>query len=352
MQNHLYLRPMGFLAGSTAARSVEAGKAGFVAGGPLAFSLVEVIEGRRGSASRRSVSYETIAATTEPEVKAALKCICSKRARIAGVSFERTRIMGVVNVTPDSFSDGGLHDTHEAAIAHAARLIAQGADIIDIGGESTRPGADPVEAKDEAARILPVIKGLRGVKAALSADTRKSMVMAQAAEAGAHIINDISALSHDPESLSVAADTGLPVILMHAQGDPKTMQDDPAYGDVVLEVYDILKARIALCEEAGISRDRIIADPGIGFGKTFEHNLNLLQSISLFHGLGVPVMAGVSRKKFIGTLTGEAEPARRVSGSLGGALAAVSQGVQLLRVHDVKDTVHALAVWQASTMGV
>jgi len=351
MQNHLYLRPTGFLAASASARAIEVGKAGPVAGGPLAFSLVEVIEGRAGSASRKCVCYEAIAASNEPVVKAALRCISSKRAPIAGLSFERPRIMGVVNVTPDSFSDGGLHDTREAAIAHATRLIAQGADIIDIGGESTRPGADPVEAKCEAARILPVIKGLKGVKAALSADTRNGTVMAQAAEAGAHIINDISALSHDPASLSVVVNTGLPVILMHARGDPKTMQDDPVYENVVLEVYDALQARIDFCTGSGISRSRIIADPGIGFGKTFGHNLALLQSIGLFHGLGVPVMVGVSRKKFIGTLTGETEPARRVSGSLGGAMATVAQGVQLLRVHDVKDTVQALAVWQASTLG-
>ncbi|MDH3581063.1 MAG: dihydropteroate synthase [Hyphomicrobiales bacterium] len=351
MPDGVYLRPTGLLHGQTARVATAHGKAGWLAGGPLAFSLCEVIEGEPGRAKRRIAAYGELAAARERAITVALERITHARDPLAGLSLDRPRIMGVVNVTPDSFSDGGLHNTTEAAIAHGAALAAQGADILDIGGESTRPGSDAIDAAREATRILPVIEGLQGVGAVISADSRKSDVMRRAAETGAHILNDVSALTFDEESLSVAVACGLPVVLMHAQGDPKTMQDSPAYEDVVLEVFDFLEMRIGMCEAAGLSRARIIVDPGIGFGKTLEHNLALLEAISLFHSLGTAILVGVSRKRFIGTLTGEDEPRKRLAGSLAAGLAAVAQGVQILRVHDVRETVNAVAVWRAATNG-
>jgi dihydropteroate synthase len=253
--------------------------------------------------------------------------------------------MGIVNVTPNSFSDGGRYLDSGAAIAHALQLESEGADILDIGGESTRPGAQQVDTEEECRRVLPVIAAIASrARIPVSIDTRKAGVMLRAADAGARIINDVSALTHDPGSLAAAAKTGLPVILMHAQGDPRTMQDDPRYDDVVLDVYDWLEARIAVCEQAGIPRERLIVDPGIGFGKTLAHNLSLLAGLSTFHGLGCPVLLGASRKTFIGKLLG-VPPGERLPGSLAAALIGADQGVQIVRVHDVAATRQALAVW-------
>ena len=248
----------------------------------------------------------------------------------------------------DSFSDGGRHLAPDAAIAHALQLEAEGADILDIGGESTRPGANPVDLEEEWRRVRPVIDALaKRARVPLSIDTRNADVMRRAAQAGARLINDVSALTHDPNSVGVAAETGLPVVLMHAQGAPRTMQHHPRYADVVLDVYDMLKARIEDCERAGIPRERLIVDPGIGFGKTLAHNLSLLGALSLFHGLGCAVMLGASRKSFIGKLTG-ADAGSRLPGSLAAALLGAAQGVQILRVHDVAATRQALAVWEGA----
>ncbi len=280
------------------------------------------------------------------------------RPAIAGLTLDRPRLMGVVNVTPDSFSDGGRWLTAEAAVARALELEAEGADILDIGGESTRPGAEPIGAEEELARVLPVIEALaRKAQAPISIDTRNAEVMRRAADAGARIINDVAALAHDPDSLRIAADLGLPVVLMHAQGDPRIMQLDPRYDDVVLDVYDWLEARISACEAAGIPRARLIVDPGIGFGKTLAHNLALLASLGIFHGLGCPILLGASRKSFIGRLAGGAmpdqgparSPDQRLPGSLAAALLGAAQGVQLLRVHDVAATRQALALWEAAS---
>jgi dihydropteroate synthase len=256
--------------------------------------------------------------------------------------------MGVINVTPDSFSDGGRRLDPGAAVAHGLQLEAEGADILDIGGESTRPGAEPVSLDEELRRVVPVIEALvRQVRVPVSIDTRNAEVMRRAADAGARLINDVAALGHDPDALHVAADTGLPVVLMHAKGDPRTMQLDPRYDDVVLDVYDWLEARIAACEAAGIGRERLIVDPGIGFGKTLDHNVALLASLSIFHGLGCPILLGASRKSFIGRLSGGVPAPERVPGSIAAALAGVAQGVQIVRVHDVAATRQALAVWEA-----
>jgi len=260
-------------------------------------------------------------------------------------------LMGIVNVTPDSFSDGGRFVEHEAAIAHAQKLAKEGAELVDIGGESTRPGADLVSVDEELARILPIIKGLkeqgRCFDAKISIDTRKAEVMRAAIEAGVELINDVSALQYDEDSLDVAARFDGPVILMHGKGDPKTMQNNPVYQDVVQEVREYLAGRIKACEQVGIDRSRLIIDPGIGFGKTLKHNLALLAHLKKFTDLGVPLLLGASRKRFIGTLSREEEASRRAPGSIAAALAGVSQGVQIVRVHDVKKTRQALDVWQA-----
>lgn len=252
--------------------------------------------------------------------------------------------MGIVNVTPDSFSDGGAGGDPVAA---ARAMALAGARIIDLGGESTRPRAATVTLDEELARVAPVLAGLAGSGLTVSIDTRKAAVMAAALAAGAAIVNDVSALTHDPAALALVAARGCPVVLMHAQGTPQTMQDAPVYDDVVRDVFDWLDARIAACVAAGIDRARIIADPGIGFGKTLGHNLALLRRIALFHGLGVPLLLGASRKKLIGTLANDAPVGERLGGSLALALHGIARGVQIVRVHDVAATVQAIRLWEA-----
>ena len=257
------------------------------------------------------------------------------------------RIMGIVNVTPDSFSDGGKHFSAGGAIRHARQLAADGADILDIGGESTRPGADAISVDEECSRVIPVIEGRRDLGIDISIDSRKKDVMAAAVAAGATFINDVSALSYDPESIGFVATSGLPVCLMHSLADPKTMQDNPTYEDVVAEVMAYLMDRIARCEAAGIAREKIIVDPGIGFGKTIDHNLALIKALPTFRALGCDVLLGASRKSFIGRLTGESEAENRVFGSVAVALYGAQAGADILRVHDVLETRQALQMWQA-----
>ena len=261
-------------------------------------------------------------------------------------------LMGIVNVTPDSFSDGGAYLGPEAGIDHAQQLDSEGADIVDIGGESTRPGADYVSVEEELTRVIPVIEGLKGtIKAKISIDTRKSVVMREALAAGADIINDVTALQFDKDSLNVAAANSCPVILMHGLmergGDPKTMLDKPDYKDVAAEVCEALRQRIAVCEKAGIPKSRLIVDPGIGFGKTAAHNIELLANLDRLDELGVPLLLGASRKRFIGSISGESDPLKRVPGSIAAALFGVSKGAQILRVHDVAKTRQALSIWRA-----
>ncbi|MEL6288227.1 MAG: dihydropteroate synthase [Pseudomonadota bacterium] len=266
----------------------------------------------------------------------------------AGLPLDRPRIMGIVNVTPDSFSDGGRLTSTDAARDHALRLEDEGADILDIGGESTRPGAEPVSVDEELSRVIPVIEALaEKTTARLSIDTRNARVMGEAVAAGAHIVNDVSALTHDPLGLAMAAEMGVPVFLMHAQGDPQTMQENPRYDDVVTDIRDWLSGRIAACIDAGIAREQIAIDPGIGFGKTIEHNLVLLKHVDAFTCLGAPILVGASRKGFIGRLSGVDTAADRIAGSLAAALAAVAGGADFIRVHDVEETRQALSVWTA-----
>lgn len=260
---------------------------------------------------------------------------------------DRPRVMGIVNVTPDSFSDGGRHATVDAAVAHALRLAEEGADVLDVGGESTRPGAEDVPLEEELRRVIPVIERLaRETALPISVDTSKPEVMRAAVDAGAGMINDVYALRRDG-ALDIAAACGVPVVLMHMQGEPRTMQEAPQYEDVVAEVHRFLAERIFAAEMAGIPKKRIVIDPGFGFGKTREHNLALLAQLARFGELGVPVLAGLSRKRTIGELTGRTTPAERVHGSVAAALIAAQRGARLLRVHDVAATVDALKVWDA-----
>ena len=261
------------------------------------------------------------------------------------LDLSRPLVMGVVNVTPDSFSDGGLYAGTKQAVAHARRLLDEGADILDIGGESTRPGATPVTLDEERRRVLPVLEALAGCGVPVSVDTRKPDLMGEAIAAGAEMVNDVTAL-HAPGALEAVATAQVAVCLMHMQGDPGTMQVDPRYGDVVGEVHEYLAGRVAAVEKAGVARSRIVVDPGFGFGKSLGHNLALLRSLAQFRALGVALMVGISRKAMLGRLTGR-EPPERVHASVAAALLAVQNGAQIVRVHDVAATRDELAVWQA-----
>lgn len=262
---------------------------------------------------------------------------------------DRPLIMGVINVTPDSFSDGNHYLRTDAALAHARRLIDEGADLLDIGGESTRPGAAPVALDEERRRVLPVITALADSGVAISIDTQKPELMREAAAAGAAMVNDVNGFQA-PGALAAVAGSGCAVCIMHKLGDPRTMQQAPQYGDVVAEVRGYLEERIAAAETAEIARSRIVVDPGFGFGKTLAHNLELLRRLDEFAGLGVPLLAGLSRKSMIGAVTGR-ETGERVFGSVAAALLAVQRGAAIVRVHDVAATRDVLAVWQAVSKG-
>ena len=313
-----------------------------LAGGWLWFDRLEVL-------SRSAAPRLIPAAEAPPEVLARLT---APRAPIAGLDMGRPQIMGILNTTPDSFSDGGSYLTHEAALAQAQLMAGAGATVIDVGGESTRPGSAEVPVTEEIARTAPAIAALRegGIEAAISIDTRKGPVAAAALAAGADIVNDVAAFTFDPAIREVSR-SAAGLCLMHAQGTPQNMQQAPHYEDVLLDVYDFIAEKVAEAEGAGIPRDRIMVDPGIGFGKTLQHNLTLLRNLGLFHALGCPILLGVSRKKFVGQIGGEAEARRRVPGSVAVALTGVAQGAQILRVHDVWDTRQALALWQSVTVG-
>jgi dihydropteroate synthase len=265
----------------------------------------------------------------------------------AGLALDRPRLMGVINVTPDSFSDGGECLSPDSALARARAMIAAGAEIFDIGGESTRPGAEPVSLADELARILPVVTPLAAEGRLVSVDTRNAGVMKAGIAAGARIVNDVSAATHDPASLATVAGSGAAVILMHASGDPCTMQVDPRYDDPTLDVFDHLDARVSAALAAGIPRRSILIDPGIGFGKTDEHNRAILNAIALYKGIGVGVLLGASRKSFIGRTAGIADPKERLPGSLALLLHGFDQGVDVVRVHDLAESAQALALWRS-----
>ena len=314
-----------------------------LAGGWCWFDRVDLLE--RGQPSRivpaRDLPGDVLDRLTAP------------RAAFAGLALDRPRITGILNVTPDSFSDGGRYLEPQAALDQGRSLVAEGADGLDIGGESTRPGAVLVPEDDEIARTAPVIAALRagGAGIRISIDTRKAVVAAAALDAGADIVNDVAALGHDPQMAGVVARSGAKVILMHAQGTPAAMQADPSYPNVLLDVYDFLQEKLGMAVAAGIAREKIVLDPGIGFGKTVAHNLALIRGLSLFHGLGCPILLGASRKRFIGTISGTDDASARMPGSLSVALAGLAQGVQISRVHDVVESRQAFALWRAVNVG-
>lgn len=316
---------------------------------PIARSGNPRPEGALPLAGSETVWWNETLETVASDIDAATRHrLSGLRAPLAGLPLDRPRIMGILNITPDSFSDGGQVFAVEAALDRARKMAAE-ADILDIGGESTRPGSAAVPEKDEISRVVPVIEAIRaaGITTPISIDTRKASVAAAALDAGADIVNDVAAMTYDSAMAGLVAERGVPVCLMHAQGDPETMQNDPRYDDVVRDVYDWLAERIEAAVSAGISRDKIIADPGIGFGKTLQHNVSLLQNLSIYHGLGCPILLGASRKRFIGTIGNAPDPLDRTAGSVAVALHGAAQAVQILRVHDTFETRQALSLQQA-----
>jgi dihydropteroate synthase len=342
-----WVEPLGLMEGPAAFFAVREGHALPLHGGHLAFPLVRLIE---EGADRSVVPVAAI----PDEWQGLLPALTRHPPAFAGIEPRepgRPLVMGIVNTTPDSFADGGRPLDAAASIELGHAMLEAGADVLDIGGESTRPGADPVSPQEEIRRILPVVRDLARA-APVSVDTRHAATMAAALEAGAEIVNDVTALRHDGEALRVVTAAAAPVVLMHMPGtEPRTMQAEARYGDVVLEVARFLRDRVETLERLGIPRIRIAIDPGIGFGKTMEHNLALLERLPLLAGLGCPLLIGLSRKRFLGHIAGIPDATQRIVPSVAGALFAASRGASILRVHDVAETVQALAVWRAAATG-
>lgn len=346
----LYLRPTAFIDSPIGFD----GQFMRLAGGLSFFSAFEVIEGEGGQRkSKRLVPVGEIEATIAGDANAqsTLARLTAPRPALnlgeRTIRLDQPQVMGILNMTPDSFSDGGKHiDDAEAAASSGVAMAAAGAAIIDVGGESTRPGAAAVWEGDEIARVQPVIERLARAGVAVSIDTRKAAVMQATLAAGAGIVNDVSALHHDGQAVPTLAARNCPVVIMHSPDPAKSLHDGGTYDDVLIETYDWLAARIVELEAAGIARSRLIVDPGIGFGKGVAENLALLNGLALFHGLGCPILLGASRKRFIGALAGEIPAEQRLPGSLAIALKAAEQGAQLIRVHDVVETVQALKIWR------
>jgi dihydropteroate synthase len=354
-ENRLWLRPSGLIGGHTAIEAIAGGCVRPLAGSDLGFTSIAALG---LGTDRRPISVTAPMSEFEAWIAGAgvrfaqraeqqIARLLAPRAPWAGFTLDRPLVMGVLNVTPDSFSDGGQWFGAERAAAHGHALLEAGADIIDVGGESTRPGAGLLAPGEEIRRVEPVVRALARSGAVVSVDTRHAAVMEAALAAGARIVNDVSALTHDPDSLALADRHHAPVVLMHMLGEPRTMQRDPVYDSALIEVLEFLEARIEACTTAGIPREHIAVDPGIGFGKRVSHNLELLAGISAFHALGCAIVLGVSRKSTIARLSRGEPPEERLPGSLAAALFAVQQGIQILRVHDVAETRQALAVWRA-----
>ncbi len=341
-QDTIHIRPAGLLHGEAAHHAMRHGLALPLAGGPSAFSAAEILHrcAATGEISRRWIAACDLPALAEGKSLLAdrLEHITGSRPAIAGLDFFRPRIMGIVNVTPDSFSDGGRHADPESAVRHALALAEQGADILDVGGESTRPGATEVPVEEELARVVPVVRNLAERGLTVSVDTRKAAVMEAAIAAGAAIINDVTALREDPHAPKVVAEADVPVILMHAREVPVRPDVTHEYDDVVLDVADALESHVRNAVRAGIPERNILIDPGLGFGKDVDDNLRLMQRLPLFHGLGLPLLVGASRKRFIGAVTGVDAPAERLAGSLAVAQLAMQAGAAIVRVHDVAET--------------
>ena len=337
------IRPTGFVDSPFG----QDGKVARLAGGLNWFASVELIH---ADGQRELVPVEGIEARFDETMATDWQRITAPRPPLQlgqrTIRLDQPQVMGIVNTTPDSFSDGGSYADAQAAADAGFAMGEAGAALVDVGGESTRPGAKEVWEQDEIDRVLPVVQRLANGGVAVSIDTRKSGVMTAALGAGARLVNDVSALQWDPQSAGVVAAARAPVVLMHHQGEPGSMQDNPRYGDVLIEVFHWLEERVAAAEASGIARAKILVDLGIGFGKSVGHNLELMNGLALFHGLGCPIVLGASRKRFIGALSNEAPADQRLPGSLALALKAVEQGAQIVRVHDVPQTVQALKVWR------
>ena len=354
----LYLRPCNLLAGAGARNAIAAGAAFPLAGGAIAFRHCELLV--RNVADTRCWHAPLVeiqdwargcGGHVADRISELVTNLTAKRPAFAGVPLDHPHLFGVLNVTPDSFSDGGEHIDPDAAIAWGRLLGEGGAAIVDIGGESTRPGARIITVEEECQRVLPVVRELAARGIVVSLDSRHADVMARALDAGAHVLNDVTALTHEAASLPLASGRQARVVLMHMQGTPQTMQNAPAYDDVVLDVFDYLEGRVAACEDAGMPRGDLCVDPGIGFGKTLFHNLALLENISIFHGLGTAILVGVSRKSFLARGRSDMPPHARLAASIAAGLAALNQGVQFLRVHDVPMTRQAIGVWSSLRSG-
>jgi dihydropteroate synthase len=345
----LYAQPLGLLSGEAARIVIEGGCALPLGGPERAYAAAELWWRGADAIQQRVIPAAELAAAARGHagIGRLIERLGAASSWPAGLPDRRPLLMGIVNVTPDSFSDGGLFLDRDAAIAQGRRLHEEGADIVDIGGESTRPRSVTVPEEEEISRILPVVEALAQDGILVSIDTRKAAVMRAAIEAGAAMINDVSALRHDPESLAVAGASGLPVVLMHMQGEPATMQEDPRYERAALDVYDHLDERARAWTDAGFDRSRLIVDPGIGFGKTLEHNRDILGRLGLYQALGLPLLLGVSRKSLIGRIAGDPPASGGLWGSIAAALAGLAQGVAILRVHDVAATRQAVLVAQA-----
>ncbi len=337
------VEPLGLLVGSAAADSVGAGLALPLIGGPLAFTLARLIDTETRGGIRGAADIVPVARVPAPYHQA-LRRLTAPRPALAALPQGRPLVMGIVNITPDSFSDAGVHFEPRSAIESARAMMTAGADLIDVGGEGTSP-------ETERARILPVIRDLANAGIAVSVDTRNADTMEAALAAGARIVNDVSALHHDPRAAGVVARHACPVILMHMRGDPATMMGLAAYDDVAVDVTQELAERVAAAVAAGIARERIAVDPGLGFAKGPGQNEELLRRLPILANLGCPIVVGASRKGFIGRLSGEADARRRVAGSIAAALYAVSRGASVVRVHDVAETVQALRVWRGVAGG-
>lgn len=346
----LYLKPVGLEpAGPPAARAL--------AGGPLSFSQCELLwraTARLGAVSRCRASVDVLEAWARGEgaiiarwFDEALKRLTRPRPGLAGLSFDRPLLMGVLNVTPDSFSDGGMFLDPATAIAHGSRMLEAGAGIVDVGGESTRPRSNGPSVVDELARVIPVVSALAAAGIPVSIDTRRAQVMAAALDAGAKLVNDVSALTADKESLALVATRNVPVVLMHMRGEPATMHLKTGYAHAPLDVYDELAARLEACAAAGIAAERIVLDPGLGFAKTSAQNAQVMAELALYHGLGCALAVGASRKGLVSAVKRGSTPQERLPASLAAALLALDQGAHVLRIHDVAETAQALAVWRA-----
>ncbi len=341
--NYQCINPVGLLSGAAASKAVTEGFAVPLAGSEVAFLSVETFcrlpdgkfECRMVPASSSDID---------------LTRLTEEREAFGGVRLNKPVVVGILNVTPDSFSDGGDFMKPKDAISRATTLVTEGADIVEIGAESTRPGATPLEEREELERLLPVVEGALAAGIRVSVDTRRANVMKSAIDAGVCIINDVTALTWEAESIDVIASSGASVVLMHMQGNPRTMQDNPRYNFASVEIYEWLSHRVEACVRSGIPKERIAIDPGFGFGKTTNHNTDILDRVGIFHGIGCALSIGVSRKSFLGTITGASAPKQRLAATIAATIVAIARGAQIHRVHDVAAVKQAINVWNALTL--